>query len=185
MKRGIFIMSSDYNLNDTSKQDSSFLLSEASHAYVEIGKKYEDVKSTAYTFLIIGCLGIVLLILLWIGILPISFSFFTQCMFTVVLGILFIFFLFVGIRSFREMKSLVSAKNDEECTIIQIKQWFEDNYSADAISNGMDTDDISLEQLYFLRSENINRLMKEAFPTLEENFLEYMTEKIYQMYFPD
>ena len=138
-------MSSDYNLNDTTKQDSSFLLSEATHAYVEIGKKYEDVKSTAYTFLIIGCLGIVLLILLWIGILPISFSFFTQCMFTVVLGILFIFFLFVG----------------------------------------MDTDDISLEQLYFLRSENINRLMKEAFPTLEENFLEYMTEKIYQMYFPD
>ena len=106
-------------------------------------------------------------------------------MFTVVLGILFIFFLFVGIRSFREMKSLASAKNDEECTIIQIKQWFENNYSADAISNGMDTDDISLEQLYFLRSENINRLMKEAFPTLEENFLEYMTEKIYQMYFPD
>lgn len=178
-------MSYDYNLNDTSKQDSSFLLSEVSHAYVEIGKKYKDAKSTAYTFLITGCLGILLLILLWIGILPISLSFFTQCLVTIVLGILFLFFVFIGIRSFGEMKSLASAKNTEECTIIQVKQWFEDNYSADAISNGMDTEDISLEQLYFLRSENINRLMKEAFPTLEENFLEYMTEKIYQMYFPD
>lgn len=176
---------SDYNFTDTSKQDSAALLSEPSHAYVEAGKKYEDVKSTTFTFLLIGSIGILLLLLLWIGILPITFSMFTQIMITVVLGMLFLFFLIVGIKSFGEMKLLAESKSKEECTTIQIKQWFQENYSADAISNGMDTEDISMEQLYFLRSENISRLMKEAFPSLEENFLEYMTEKIYQMYFPD
>ncbi len=176
---------SNYNFTDTSNQDSSHLLSESSHAYVEAKKKYEDVKSTTFTFLVMGSIGMLLLLLLWIGILPISFSIFTQIMITIVFGILFLFFLIVGIKSFREMKLLTELKNKEECTMIQIKQWFQENYSADAISSGMETEDISMEQLYFLRSENISRLMTQAFPSLEENFLEYMTEKIYQMYFPD
>lgn len=49
----------------------------------------------------------------------------------------------------------------------------------------MDEEDISIEQLYFLRSENIGRLLSEEFPELEESFAEYMIENIYQMYFPD
>lgn len=176
---------SDYNSTDTAENTTASLLSEASHAYVEIGKKYEDAKSTAWTFLITGGIGILLLLLLWTGILPLSFSVFTRTLITVVLGILFIFFLIIGFKSFSEMKTLASAKDKEERTTLQIMQWFQENYSADAISNGMDIGDIPLEQLYFLRSENISRLMKEEFPTLEETFMEYMVEKIYQMYFPD
>lgn len=176
---------SDYNFTDTAENNSASLLSESSHAYVEIRKKYEEQKSTAWSFLVTGSLGMLLLLLLWAGILPFSMPVFTQIMITTVLGILFLLFLIIGIRAFSKMKALAGAKDKEERTALQIRQWFQENYSADAISNGMDIEDISLEQLYFLRSENISRLMKDAFPSLKEDFIEYMTEKIYQMYFPD
>ncbi len=174
------------NTSEGNEQDPlSSILSEASSSYVEAGKKYEDVKSTAWTFLLTGIAGIIFLLLLWSGILPLSLSVFTLGMMTIVLGILFLFFLIIGLKSFFEMQTLSEARIKEERSIIQIQQWFQEHYSADAISNGMDSEDISMDQLYFLRSENINRLMVEEFPSLEESFLEYMTEKIYQMYFPD
>lgn len=156
-----------------------------SKVYIEAWKKYEEVKSTTWTFLLMGIAGILLLLLLWADVLPIAFSMVTQIMITVVLGILFVFFLIVGIKSFFEMQSLSKDKQTEKHTILEIQQWFQEHYSADAISNGIDSEDISIEQLYFLRAENISRLMKETFPALSEDFLEYMTEKIYQMYFPD
>lgn len=163
---------------------SSFL-SETSHPYTEANQKYNDVKSTAWTFLLTGTAGIILLLFLWWGILPLSFSKFTLGMMTIVLGSLFLFFLAVSLKSFLEMTSLSDAKDKEERNTLQIQQWFSEHYSGDSISNGMDFENLPMDQLYFLRFENISRLMKEAFPSLEESFHEYMTEKIYQMYFPD
>lgn len=163
----------------------SDFINESSHSYVEAAKKYEDTKSTAWTVTPAGILGLLFLVLLWTDILPISFSFFSKCMFTGVLGILFLFFLVTGIRAFRELEPQKAKMQSEENSVREIQQWFQKHYSPDAISNGMDTDDISLDQLYFFRSDNITRLIRQEFPSLEEDFEDYMVENIYQMYFPD
>lgn len=163
----------------------SDFVNESSHPYVEAAKKYEDARSTAWTFIPSGILGLLFLVLLWTDILPLSFSFFTKCMFSVVLGLLFLFFLVTGIRAFRELEMRKNQMHSEEVSVREIQQWFQEHYSADAISSGMDLEDISLDQLYFLRSETIARLMGQEFSSLEEDFLDYMSEKIYQMYFPD
>ncbi len=101
------------------------------------------------------------------------------------MGSLFLIFIFVGVRAFRSRKNLIADKATESANIFRIQQWFQEYYSADAISNGIYEEDLSIEQLYFLRCENISRLLKEQFPELEESFAEYMMELIYQMYFPD
>lgn len=171
---------------NSEKQDTlTELLNEPSHTYIEKGKQLEDVTSTAWVFTLLGAAGILLIVILWTNLLPLNFSMVMKCMITVVMGGLFIFFLIMGIKAFHGRKLLVRDKANEEVLIHQIMQWFQEHYSEDAISNGMDEEDISIEQLYFLRSENIIRLMAEQFPGLEESFSEYMTEKIYQMYFPD
>ncbi len=155
------------------------------HIYVEAGKKLEDADSTAWTFTLLGILGLTAIILVWTGLLPINIPFFTLLLGTIVLGILFAFFIAVGLFAFHCKKKLSSAKIKEDACICQIRQWFQEHYSADAISNGMDEEDLPIEQLYFIRSENISRLLAEEFPKLEESFAEYMLENIYQMYFPD
>lgn len=155
------------------------------HTYVDAGKKLEDAASTAWSFTFLGALGFIILILIWAGILPLSISYGTLLLGTIIMGILFLIFILVGIRAFFDRRRLRSVKAKEDANICQIRQWFQEYYSADAISNGMDEEDLSIEQLYFLRSENISRLLAEEFPELEESFAEYMLENIYQMYFPD
>lgn len=155
------------------------------HTYVDAGKKLEDAASTAWSFTFLGIMGVVALILIWAGIFPLDISYGTLMFGTLIMGILFLIFIFVGIRAFFDKKKLRSIKAEEDANICQIRQWFQEYYSADAISNGMDEDDLSIDELYFLRSENISRLLTEQFPELEESFAEYMLENIYQMYFPD
>lgn len=168
------------------EQDAlSDLLREPSHTYVEKGKQLEDVTSTAWVFTLLGIAGLILIVLLWLNVLPLEFAFYSKVFGSIVLGGLFLFFCITGIRAFQERKQLVFDKSKEDTTICRITQWFQDHYSADAISNGMDEEDLSVEQLYFLRSENISRILMEQFGDLEDSFLEHMTDKIYQMYFPD
>ena len=156
-----------------------------SHTYVETGKKLEDASSTAWAFTLLGILGLAALLLLWTGLLPLRMPFVTLLIGSIVMGSLFLIFIFVGLRAFRDRKKLISDKAKEEASINHIRHWFREHYSADAISNGVDEEDLSIEQLYFLRSENISRLLDEEFPHLEEDVAEYIMEIIYQMYFPD
>lgn len=153
--------------------------------YIEKGKKLEDAISTAWSFTLMGILGLTALLLLWTGLLPFEIPFFTLLISSLVLGALFLFFLLVGILAFLDKKRLCAEKSEEDAKIFQIRQWFQEHYSADAISNGMDEEDLSIEQLYFLRMENISRLLTEQFPKMEVSFAEYVQENIYQMYFPD
>lgn len=155
-----------------------------SHKYVEKGRKYENATSHAWLFSLFGMTGFVLLILFWTGFFSLQISFCLKLLSSAVLGILCLLFLIFGIKAFHDRKKLGLDKADEECQICQITQWFQEYYSADAISNGMDEEDLSAEELYFLRWENISRILKEQFRDLESSFSEYMTEKIYQMYFP-
>ena len=155
------------------------------HTYVEAGKKLEDASATAWSFLFLSILGFAALILIWTGVFPLNISFAPLLMGSIVFGILFLIFIIVSIHAFYDRKKLIPAKAREDADICRIRNWFQEHYSADAISHGVDEEDISIEEPYYLRTENISRLLTEEFPELEEAFCEYLMENIYQMYFSD
>lgn len=155
------------------------------HNYVEAGKKIEDASSTAWSFMFLGILGYASLILVWTGVFQVNIPYATLVIATIVLGILFLIFIVVGIQAFYNRKSLIPLKAKEDANICRIRNWFQEHYSADAISHGVDEGDVSMEELYYIRSENISRLLAEEFPELEESFSEYLQDNIYEMYFPD
>ncbi len=155
------------------------------HTYVEAGKKLEDASSTAWSFMFLSIIGFAALTLIWTGIFPLDIPFATLLMGSIIFGFLLLIFMFVSIRAFYDRKRLIPAKSKEDTEIIRIRNWFKEHYSADAISHGVDEEDISIEELYYLRSENISRLLTEEFPELDESFCEYLMENIYQMYFSD
>ncbi len=76
--------------------------------YVSKETKKEDMKSTAYAFLSVGILGLLLLALLWAGILTVQLAEYMKVMLTVVMGAMFLVFVVVGIRysgSIRHLKT--------------------------------------------------------------------------------
>ncbi len=162
------------------EQDMDALLG-GNHAYVEKTKKYEDVKSTAYSFLLVSVAGIAFLILLFTGVIPIQFAAYMKYLMAVVMGGMFLIFFVIGIRSFQSLRDLNEQVYKEQADLTDAKRWFYKHYSAkavDIIADIRESDE--LQQKYFLRTYFIKGALLEKFPAFQDDFLEYLTDLIYE-----
>lgn len=148
------------------------------HAYVSKASKKEDMKSTAYTFTLIGVGGLILLLLLAGDVLPVHIPQTTKIMMYFVMGVMFLIFLFIGIRSFRQIKSLAEAAEQEDALFSEITRWFLESYHGEGIDRNVDKTQEE-ELLYFARYDVIKRLILEKYPDLEESLLDHMIETLY------
>lgn len=153
-----------------------------SHAYVSKKTKTEDMKSTAYTFTLVGALGILFLILFVVGVIPIHTATYMKIMICIVMGAMFLIFFFIGIRSFGKLKSLGEESATEEQLFSEITGWFLTSYKADDIDVLLDNSQTE-EMLYFSRYEVMNRFISEKYPDLEESFLDHIIETLYNQIF--
>ncbi len=172
-------------LNDMDSRENLHALSNGNQAYVEKSAKYEDMKSTAYSFLIVGFAGVLLLLLTFAGIIPLQFAPHMKIIMGIVMGILFLSFLIVGFRSNFKLSGLKAQAQKEQEDMNSAKEWLfaqAQAQSIDAENNIHESDD--LQQKYFLRSNYIKRMLKQQFPDYEDDFLDYLTEEFYEEMFP-
>ena len=138
--------------------------------YINEKERYNDVKSTGYSFTIISDIGFILLILMWTNTLPINIDITNKIMTSVVMGILFTIFLIIGIKSFLSLKKIQESADNQEKTNSNIITWFFDNIDA--------AFDTASEENYFETYNTISEILKSQFPTLSEEELDYITEAI-------
>lgn len=142
--------------------------------------EYESTKSTAYTFLPMGMIGLVLCILVGFDVIKLPMSQTTKIEMCVVLSLLFIIFIIIGIWHFRTLKSLSGEVDDDEKRTADIRRWFLENYSAEKIDdNCMLPDNLSEEQSYFKRYEYMKQELSMKYPDLSEEYTEYILEELY------
>lgn len=173
-------------LNHMDSHENMHALSDGSKAYVEKKIKYEDMKSTAYSFLLVGTAGIVLLALVYTGIIPLQFAPYMKYMMAIVMGGMFLIFLIIGIRSYTKLGDLKAEVLTEQQNTDAAKKWFLETYSARAIDaatavNGPE----ELQQKYFLRSSFIKRALHGQFPAYQDSFLDYLAEQLYEELYPE
>ena len=149
-----------------------------SHAYRSKASQTEDMKSTAYTFTGVGIIGLVLLVLFFCGVLPIHITGAARILTGLVMGIMFAIFLWIGIRSFGQIKQLKDATATEDALQDEILKWFLDTYRADVIDQSVDNDQPE-EALYFSRYEVMEKLLLHQYPSLSESFTDHMIELLY------
>lgn len=160
------------------KRDTEVTPIQPAHAYVSKKSKTEDMKSTAYTFTVVGIAGLILLALFAMGVLPIYTAGYMKWMICIVMGAMFIIFLVIGIRSFAQIKSYSDAADNEEQLLSEILAWFGDSYDQAAIDADVDTNQQE-EMLYFARYEIMRRYITEKYPDVEESLLDHMIETLY------
>ena len=165
---------------ENKKEDKSFL-----GVYEDSGKKAEDYKTGAYTLLLVGITGIVVLLFLNLNLIPISLPQFTKILMTGVMGVLFIFFVILGFSSLKTCKKLQSKAIDEKGKEEEIKEWFLSHITKDMIDEGMfkmedsSKEDYSTEELYFKRTDKIKEMIKDYYKELDASFTDYLVEEIY------
>lgn len=166
------------SVSEEDMHDTETTPTPSAHAYVSKKSKTEDMKSTAYTFTIVGIAGLVLLVLFATGVLPIYTASYMKVMICIVMGAMFFIFLVIGIRSFAQIKSYSDAADNEEQLLSEILAWFRDSYDQAAIDADVDTDQQE-ETLYFARYEVMRRYISEKYPDVEESLLDHMIETLY------
>lgn len=168
----------DVSADSVSPDGERTVSAKPSHAYVSRKARTEDMRSTAYTFTLVGALGILFLILFVMGVIPIHTATYMKVIICIVMGAMFLIFFFIGIRSFGQLKSLGEESAAEEQLFSEITGWFRTSYKADDIDVHLDNSQTE-EMLYFSRYEVMNRFITEKYPDLEESFLDHIIETLY------
>ncbi len=154
------------------------------NTYVKKADKYEDIKSSAFTMLIVGMLGIIFVILALTKVINIPFSEATAWLFYSIMSIVFVSFTIAGLISLVKANKLKEEAAIENKKIDEINNWAKDNISQSIIDTDLDTNE-TVEILYFFRADKIKNLLMHQFEDTDEGLIDLLTESIYTKIYED
>ena len=145
--------------------------------YVSAASRYEDYRSSGFTFTILGGLGIGFAFLNFFDVVSLFGSAFSS----IVLFIMFAIFLALGIFSFAKADKLKEAAAEEKQLVATVKAWIEKNITKEMISamsvGGTYEDEPKTAELLYL--DCLDQLVEKvcsAFPALHDSLAEQLLE---------
>lgn len=152
-------------------------------AYYNSEKQAEENKSSAWMLFIVGIIGIIVLILGMAGIIPLQFG--SPYLFYGVMSAIFILFIVMGVISIKNAKIFERKAESENTLKSAIVEWVNNNLTIETIDEHIgDISELSSEELYFKRSEEIKKLINHKFVNLDQVFLEhFIDEELYDNVF--
>ena len=138
------------------------------HAYQNSAAKAEDNRTSAYTLLFVGIVGFILVILIFVGVIPIyRNTSTTKYLICGVMGAMFILFIVFGIVSMRNSKILLVKAKSENSLLSELTKWCEENLSAETIDQGLFEEELAEEQKYFKRADKMKKIISDKFMNLD------------------
>lgn len=148
--------------------------------YVNNEERAQENKSSAYTLLVVGGAGLILVVLFFLDILPIRGFAVNKYMISGVMGTLFILFIIMGIVSLRNSRILAKKAGKENNLTLEIKKWCSENMSAGSIDGQLEfAEDTADELKYFARFEKLKIMIRSQFLNLDEAYLDRLIDEIY------
>ena len=170
------------NMENTYDNESFF--GGGDNTYVKKSDKYDDVRSSAFTMLIVGMLGVIFTILSLTKVINLPFAESTAWLFYTIMSVVFIAFVVAGIVSYIKANKLKDEAEIEDAKIDEINAWAKDNLTQNYIDLGLDLNE-SVEILYFSRAEKIKSTLMHQFEDVDEGLIDLLTESIYTKVYED
>lgn len=150
--------------------------------YQNSAQKAEDNKSSAYTLLCIGAIGLIAVILVMLDVIPLYQNAGVAKYFVCgVMGALFLIFLVLGVISMKNFKTLSADAESEKSLVESMRKWCEENLDPEQIDEGLfEEEELSEEQKYFMRTDKMKQMIEGKFMNLEEAFLDHFIDEYYQ-----
>ena len=134
-------------------------------SYVNNSEKAENNRSSAYTLLIVGSIGFILVVLYFLDVIPVRGL--NKYMISGVMGALFLLFIIMGCVSLRSARIFEKKAGSENNLTSEIKKWCMTNLSAKD----------------FARTERVKELISGKFMNLDQDYLERLADEIYASIF--
>lgn len=156
-----------------------------SRAYQNSAQKAEENKSSAYTLLFLGVIGLVACMLILSGVIPMyRNTATTRYLVCGVMSALFILFIVFGFVSMKTFKILSVKAKSEDSLLAEITKWCEENLTMEKIDAELfENDEMPEEQKYFARTDKMKKIIQDKFMNLEEDFLDHFIDNYYQNLF--
>ncbi len=155
--------------------------------YVDSESRAEDNYSSAWTLIIVGVIGCVLLTLVALKVIPFPVYGVGKYLVFGVLAFFSVMFVITGIISFKKGKSYSTEASAEKSQKQRIVDWCNENDIANKIDAaiGPDIVDMPQEELFFHRSEMLKKSVFSSFKDMGYEFLDHITDEIYDSLFED
>lgn len=157
--------------------------SEPAKEFKTAKEKKSELKSSGIMLLCFGVAGLAFMVLVILGIIPIRFVGFNAIIAYSVIGIFFGALFVSGIMSLVSAKRMGNADGEEKKQMDELEAWCVENLTKKMIEDKIPGDVSVDEQLYFERFDYMQHSLRAQFPGLNDDFLEYYTEKKYSEYF--
>ena len=148
--------------------------------YVDKAQKYDDLKSSASAFLLIGGLLLAVSVLCWTGILHIPMARVSRLLFQGVLTCMGCFAIGVYIRTSRSAKELLPQIRQEKDQTDAILEWFQGTYDRQAIDSRIeDAGQLSDEELALKRFQIIQDFLVTGRDLPDPSYVDALSEELY------
>lgn len=185
----------DYFGDDEEEEDAAESLSEAKEEvaesfeeqktakHVSAASRYEDYRSSGYTFVILGGLGVAFALLNFMDVITVFGSGFSSTVLFVLFGI----FLALGIFSFVKAGQLKEGAKQENELVASAKSWMQENFNeevlADLTKSDTSSDEVNTEELLYMdRLDSLVKRLLDAFPNLHDSLAEQLVEEFIGQY---
>lgn len=153
--------------------------------YQNSATKAEENKSSAYTLLFVGILGMIVIALGLAGVLPIHLGSTSKYLTYGIMSALFVLFIVMGVLSMKSYHVFAKKAENENSLKNTIEKWCRDNLNAESIDEGLFEEEISSEEKYFKRTCIMKEKIEKQFLNLDEAFLDELIDGIYNEIFPE
>ena len=147
--------------------------------YVNNEEKAEDNRTSAYTLLFVGGVGLVVIALFFFDVLRIDMSLTNKYMVTGVMGVLFILFIIMGIVSMKNSRILTKKAHKENNLTMEIRKWCLENLKKEDIDSLLGISGQQEELKYFQRFDYMKGAIQKQFVNLDEGYLDRLIEEVY------
>ena len=157
-----------------------------SGVYVNNAEKAEENRTSAYTLLLAGSVGLIVVILFFFDVLPIYVGTVNKYIISGVMGAMFVLFLVMGTVSMKNSRMLAGKARKENNLTLEIKKWCSAHVSRETIDSSLALEqELSEELKYFARCERMKALIQNQFMNLDEGYLDRFIDEMYHEIFED
>lgn len=148
------------------------------NTHVSARDRHSETKSSAWTFLVVGGIGLLVITLALAGVLVLPFNTFSLA---ILEGMFLVFLIIAGISFKNAMKMLddISREDDLES---RVRAWADEHLTVESLTAGIE-EDTPEEMKYFIISEAIRERLMPAFPEIDDAYAEELVETFYNELF--
>ena len=153
--------------------------------YQNKSEQAAENKSSAWTLLLVGGVGLVFLVLLLAGVLPFQLRGANRYMIGGIMGVMFVIFIVMGFVSLKNSKLYAKEADSENSLKSTMEKWCRENLDGAKVDATLQLSTVPEEEWYFRRVALVKSMLNRQFVNLDQDFLDHFVDDMYDTIFPE